>query len=68
MIRAMVAQLANQLETQPDNPTGWGQLIRAYTVLGDEPKRTAALARAQALFKDHPDAWSQVEAAETGPQ
>ncbi len=68
MIRGMVARLAAQLQAQPDNPQGWGRLIRSYGVLGDEPRRQAALARAQALFKDHPDAWRQVENAEAGAQ
>jgi cytochrome c-type biogenesis protein CcmH len=68
MIGAMVARLAGQLAMQPDNPQGWGRLIRSYTILGDEPKRQAALARAQALFKDHPDAWKQVEDAMANAQ
>jgi cytochrome c-type biogenesis protein CcmH len=68
LIRAMVARLDAQLQMQPDNPQGWGRLIRSYGVLGDAPKRQAALARAQALFKDHPDAWRQVEDAEANAQ
>jgi cytochrome c-type biogenesis protein CcmH len=68
MIRGMVARLAAQLQVQPDDPQGWGRLIRSYGVLGDEPDRQAALARAQALFKDHPDAWKQVEDAEANAQ
>ena len=68
MIRGMVARLAAQLQTQPDDPPGWGRLIRSYTILGDEPKRQAALARAQALFKDHPDAWKQVQDAMANAQ
>jgi len=35
-----------QLEANPDNPTGWRQLARAYTVLGQEDKAKEALARA----------------------
>jgi cytochrome c-type biogenesis protein CcmH len=68
MIGAMVARLAAQLAMQPDNPQGWGRLIRSYTILGDEPKRQAALGRAQALFKDHPEAWKQVEDAMANAQ
>ncbi|HEY3887246.1 MAG TPA: c-type cytochrome biogenesis protein CcmI [Caulobacteraceae bacterium] len=68
MIRGMVARLAAQLAMQPDDPQGWGRLIRSYGVLGDEPERQAALARAQALFKDHPDAWKQVQDAEANAQ
>jgi cytochrome c-type biogenesis protein CcmH len=68
LIGAMVTRLAAQLAMQPDNPQGWGRLIRSYGVLGDEPKRQAALARAQALFKDHPDAWKQVQDAMANAQ
>jgi cytochrome c-type biogenesis protein CcmH len=68
MIRGMVERLAAELAMQPDNPQGWGRLIRSYGVLGDEPKRQAALARAQALFKDHPDAWKQVQDAMANAQ
>lgn len=68
MIGAMVARLAAQLAMQPDNPQGWGRLIRSYGVLGDEPKRQAALTRAQALFKNHPDAWKQVQDAMANAQ
>lgn len=46
MIRSMVATLAAKLEANPDNPTGWRQLARAYTVLGEEAKAKAALDRA----------------------
>jgi len=68
MIRGMVARLAAQLAMQPDDPPGWGRLIRSYTILGDEPKRQAAYDRAQALFKDHPDAWKQVQDAMANAQ
>jgi cytochrome c-type biogenesis protein CcmH len=68
MICGMVARLAAQLAMQPDNPPGWGRLIRSYTILGDEPKRQAAFDRAQALFKDHPDAWKQVQDAMANAQ
>jgi cytochrome c-type biogenesis protein CcmH len=68
MIRAMVARQAAQLAAQPDDPQGWGRLIRSYGVLGDEPRRQAALARAQALFKTRPDAWKAVENAEANAQ
>jgi len=46
MIRGMVTNLAAKLEANPDNPTGWRQLARAYTVLGQEDKAKEALARA----------------------
>ncbi len=65
MINAMVQRLAAQLQAQPDDPQGWGRLIRAYTVLGDQADRDAAIARAQAEFKDRPDALRAVQAAAT---
>jgi cytochrome c-type biogenesis protein CcmH len=68
MIRAMVARQAAQLQAQPDDPQGWGRLIRSYGILGDQPSQKAALARAQALFKNRPDAWRAVENAEANAQ
>jgi cytochrome c-type biogenesis protein CcmH len=47
---AMVQQLATRLETNPNDLDGWLRLIRAYTVLGDKPKATAALTRARSVF------------------
>jgi cytochrome c-type biogenesis protein CcmH len=67
-IRTMVATLAARLKASPNDPAGWARLIRSYAVLGDEPNRTAALARARALFKDRPDDLRLVEQASAGPQ
>jgi cytochrome c-type biogenesis protein CcmH len=47
---AMVAQLASRLETNPDDLNGWLMLIRAYSVLGDKQKASAAMAEARAFF------------------
>lgn len=47
---AMVQQLAQRLEANPNDLDGWLRLIRAYSVLGDKPKATAALARARGVF------------------
>jgi cytochrome c-type biogenesis protein CcmH len=66
-IRAMVQRLADQLAAQPNDPQGWGRLIHAYGVLGDQDQRSAALAHAQTLFKDKPDAWAAVQHAAAGP-
>jgi len=62
-IRAMVAGLGARLEAQPNDPAGWGRLVRSYGVLGDAPRREAAMARARGLFKDRPDAWRVFEEA-----
>ena len=48
MIRGMVAKLAAKLEANPDDPTGWRQLARAYQVLGQPDKARDALDRAAA--------------------
>jgi cytochrome c-type biogenesis protein CcmH len=68
MIRAMVARLAAQLKAEPNDPEGWGRLIRSYAVLGDEPDRAAAASQAEAQFKSRPDALAQVQQAEAAPQ
>jgi cytochrome c-type biogenesis protein CcmH len=47
---AMVQQLAQRLETNPNDLEGWVRLIRAYSVLGDKPKAVAALTRARGVF------------------
>ena len=67
-IRAMVDRLAARLTARPDDPAGWGRLIRAYAVLGDEGRRRAAEARAEDLFKARPAALAAVRQAEGAPQ
>jgi cytochrome c-type biogenesis protein CcmH len=62
-IRSMVAGLAARLRAQPDDPAGWGRLVRSYGVLGDAPHRETAMAEARRLFKDRPDAWRAFEDA-----
>jgi cytochrome c-type biogenesis protein CcmH len=65
---AMVAQLAQRLETSPNDLNGWMMLIRAYSVLGDKPKAVAALAKARSVFANQSDAQTQLtkSAAENG--
>jgi cytochrome c-type biogenesis protein CcmH len=67
-IKAMVDRLATRLQTQPDDPAGWARLIRAYAVLGDQPRETAAMARAQSLFKDRPADLKTIQSAAGAPQ
>ena len=57
--QAMVAQLANRLEGNPDDLEGWLRLIRAYSVLGEKDKASAALTRARTVFANQ----TQAEAA-----
>jgi len=61
-IRQMVAALAARLASRPDDPAGWARLVRSYGVLGDAPRRAAALAQARVLFKDRPKDLALVEA------
>ncbi len=62
----MVDRLAARLKAQPDDPAGWARLIRAYGVLGQTARRQEAVAAAQRLFKDRPDALKTALAGE-GP-
>lgn len=54
-IRGMVEGLAARLATQPDDPQGWVQLVRAWSVLGETGKRDAALAAARARYGNNPE-------------
>jgi cytochrome c-type biogenesis protein CcmH len=62
-IRGMVDGLAARLEADPSDPEGWVRLVRAYGVLGEIPKRDAALARARSLYKDQPRVLEALKAA-----
>lgn len=48
-IRTMVQSLAERLEENPNDPQGWERLIRAYEVLGETDKATAARDQLKAL-------------------
>ena len=48
-IQSMVNRLAEKLEENPNDRTGWERLTRAYEVLGDTEKEQAAKARLEAL-------------------
>jgi cytochrome c-type biogenesis protein CcmH len=66
-VQSMVARLAARLEAQPDDPSGWGRLIHAYGVLGEQDKRRAAVVRARSLFSGRADALAALAAAAGGP-
>ena len=53
---AMVQQLAERLQSSPNDLDGWVRLIRAYTVLGNRDKATEALSRAKGVFANQPSA------------
>jgi cytochrome c-type biogenesis protein CcmH len=57
---AMVAQLASRLENDPNDLNGWLMLIRAYSVLGDKDKASAALGRARTVFANQTEAQAQL--------
>ena len=52
-IEAMVAQLEQRLQTQPDNAEGWVMLARSYTSMRRFSDSSAAYARAVALVPDN---------------
>jgi tetratricopeptide (TPR) repeat protein len=53
---AMVAQLASQLESNPNDLDGWVMLIRPYAFLGDKDKAAAALTKARTIFANEAQA------------
>ena len=61
-IQQMVDRLAARLAVNPDDPEGWGRLVRAYGVLKDEKAQGEALTRARKLFANRPDALAAIEA------
>lgn len=67
-VRGMVAGLAQRLAANPDNPTGWVQLVKAYAVLGDTARRDAALKTARARYAGKPAVLNSLtQAAATEP-
>jgi cytochrome c-type biogenesis protein CcmH len=55
MIRAMVAGLAQKLETNPADIEGWLRLIRSYAVLGEKSEAEAAITKARTVFANNAD-------------
>jgi cytochrome c-type biogenesis protein CcmH len=53
-IRAMVAKLAEDMKSHPDDLDGWLRLARSYTVLGQPDAAVAAFAEAERLKPDDP--------------
>jgi cytochrome c-type biogenesis protein CcmH len=66
-VRGMVANLAQRLQTSPDDPAGWVQLVRAYAVLGDMASRDAALKTARARYASKPDVMAELAKAAATP-
>lgn len=62
MIASMVNNLAERLETDPDNPEGWARLIRAYSVIGNMDAAQDAFDRATRQFADRVELVTQFTA------
>ena len=65
MIAGMVARLAERLKVNGDDVEGWQRLLRAYKVLGDSDKATAAAADARRALANDPVKLRQIEDAIT---
>jgi cytochrome c-type biogenesis protein CcmH len=63
MIRGMVARLADKLKQDGSDVDGWQRLLRAYVVLGEHDKATAAAADARRALASNPDKLRQLEDA-----
>ena len=61
MIEGMVAQLAERLESEPDDAEGWARLVRSYMVLGRPDDARAALDEARAALAGASDKLALVE-------
>ncbi len=62
---AMVQQLADRLQTSPNDLDGWVRLIRAYSVLGNKAKAEEALTRARGVFANQTSAQATLARAAT---
>ena len=61
MIRGMVGRLADKLKQDGGDVDGWQRLLRAYVVLGDRDKATAAAGDAKRALASDPDKLRQIE-------
>lgn len=62
LIENMVAGLAARLEENPQDLTGWRQLIRSYMVLGRTSEARGALQKARATFGNDAEARAALDA------
>ena len=63
MIKGMVSRLAERLEEDGSDLTGWIRLARSYTVLGKPDAAREALSKAEKHFVGDPAALKQIEQA-----
>jgi cytochrome c-type biogenesis protein CcmH len=66
-IQGMVDGLATKLKANPNDPTGWVQLVKALTVLGETERRDAALAEARKRYAGRADILAGLDAASKPP-
>lgn len=60
MIRGMVGRLADRLKENGNDLDGWQRLLRAYMVLGERDKATAAAGDAKKALASDPDKLRQI--------
>lgn len=63
MIEGMVARLASRLQTNGQDPAGWVQLMRSYTVLGRKADAAKALSDARRALSADAAALDQINSA-----
>lgn len=68
MIEAMVAGLAERLQSGDGDVDDWVRLIRAYTVLGRDEDAAAAAARARENFAGNDAALGRIDQAAGQPE
>jgi cytochrome c-type biogenesis protein CcmH len=61
MVQGMVARLADRLQQDGSDVEGWLRLVRAYVVLGERDKATAAAADARRALAAEPDKQRRVD-------
>ena len=66
MVRGMVARLAARLKEEGGDLDGWLRLIRAYMVLGERDKASAAAADARRALAGDPDKLRRINDAAKG--
>jgi cytochrome c-type biogenesis protein CcmH len=62
MIAQMVSNLAERLQTEPQDLEGWLRLIRSYIVLNRTSDATKSLATAKSVFVDDKPALTKIDA------
>jgi cytochrome c-type biogenesis protein CcmH len=66
MIGAMVARLADRLKQDGSDVEGWMRLVRAYIVLGERDKASAAAGAARRALASDPDKLHRIDELATG--